>query len=93
MIGGVIASRYGPRMLIAAGLAVAGVGMVLTGLADGIVTAAVWRTLTGIGSGASNVPMMALLAAWFASRRRGQAAGITTVGTSLAMIFAGSLAG
>ncbi|MDO8491239.1 MAG: MFS transporter, partial [Dehalococcoidia bacterium] len=91
VIGGVIAARYGPRMLIAAGLAVAGVGMVLTGLSDGIVTAAVWRTLTGIGSGASNVPMMALLAAWFASRRRGLATGVVVIGSSFALIFVGSL--
>ena len=91
VLGGAIAARYGPRTLIAAGLAVAVVGMVLTGLSNSVVTAALWRTLTGVGSGASNVPMMALLAAWFATRRRGQAAGITTVGTSLAMIFAGSM--
>jgi sugar phosphate permease len=44
-----------------------------------------------MGSGASNVPVMALLAAWFAPRRRGLAAGIGVTGSSLALILLGWL--
>ena len=91
VIGGVVAARYGPRVVIAAGLAVAGVGMLLTGLADGFADAAAWRVLTGIGSGASNVPVMALLASWFATKRRGLASGIAVAGSALGLIFAGAL--
>ncbi len=91
VIGGVVAARYGPRVVIAAGLAVAGAGMLLTGLAAGFPDAAAWRVLTGIGSGASNVPAMALLPAWFAARRRGLASGIAVAGSALGLIFAGAV--
>ncbi len=91
VIGGALAARYGPRAVITGGLALAGAGMLLTGLANGFFLAAVWRALTGIGSGASNVPVMALLASWFAVRRRGFAAGIAVAGSSLALILLGPL--
>lgn len=91
VIGGALAARYGPRAVIAAGLAVSGVGMLLTGLANGFLAAAAWRALTGIGSGASNVPVMGLLVAWFAPRRRGLASGIAVAGSSLGLIFVGPL--
>ncbi|UCG82184.1 MAG: MFS transporter, partial [Dehalococcoidia bacterium] len=90
LIGGAAASRYGPRVVITAGLALAGAAMLLTGLASGFHDAAAWRALTGIGSGASNVPVMGLLAAWFATRRRGLASGIAVAGSSLALILAGA---
>ena len=46
-IGGALAAHLGPRLVIAAGLAVAGAGMLLTGMADGFATAALWRAVTG----------------------------------------------
>jgi sugar phosphate permease len=91
VLGGVLASHVGPRVVIAGGLAVAALGMLLTGLADSFGAALGWRALTGMGSGASNVPVMALLAAWFAPRRRGLAAGIGVTGSSLALILLGWL--
>ncbi|MBN2312025.1 MAG: MFS transporter, partial [Candidatus Hydrogenedentes bacterium] len=89
VLGGALASRFGPRAVIAAGLAVAGISMILTGLAGGIASAAAWRALAGIGSGASNVPVMGLMAAWFAPRRRGLATGIAVAGSSVALILLG----
>ncbi len=89
--GGALATRYGPRTVITIGLALVAVGMLATGLAGGLGTATAWRTLTGVGSGASNVPVMALLAAWFAPRRRGLAAGIGVTGSSFALILLGPL--
>ncbi len=91
VVGGALASRFGPRTVISAGLMVAAVGMLLTGLAGSFSEAMGWRALTGIGSGASNVPMMALLSAWFAQRRRGLAAGVGVTGSSLALILLGPL--
>ncbi len=91
VIGGALAARYGPRAIITAGLALAGGSMLLTGLANGFLAALLWRGLTGIGSGASNIPMMALMAAWFAPRRRGLAVGITVTGSAAGLIFVGPL--
>ncbi len=89
LIGGMLAARYGPRRVIALGVALVGGGMALTGLAGGFLAAAVWRLLTGVGSGASNVPVMGLMTAWFAPRRRGLASGIVVSGSSLAIILIG----
>lgn len=91
VIGGALAARFGPRAVITAGLAVAGVSMLLTGLSNGFLWAAIWRAATGVGSGASNVPVMGLLAAWFAARRRGLASGIAVAGSSFALILVGPL--
>ena len=92
LISGALATRFGPRRVIAAGLALAGVAMALTASAHSLLSASVWRFLTGAGSGASNVPAMALLSAWFAARLRGSAAGIGVAGSSLALIAIGPTA-
>jgi len=91
VLGGALAARYGPRIIITAGLTLAAAGMLLTGLSSSFTSAAVWRALTGIGSGASNVPAMGLLAAWFVQHRRGLAAGVGVTGSSLALIVLGLL--
>ncbi|MCE5252245.1 MFS transporter [bacterium] len=91
VIGGALAARFGPRVVITAGLMLAGASMVMTGLAHGFMAAALWRAVTGVGSGASNVPVMGLMASWFAARRRGFATGIAVAGSSLALIVVGPL--
>jgi MFS family permease len=63
--------------------------MLLTGLSNSFADAAAWRAITGMGSGASNVPAIGLLAAWFVQRRRGLAAGIGVTGSSFALIVLG----
>jgi len=88
-IGGALAARFGPRAVISIGLSLAGGAMIFTGMVDGLLWASVWRTFSGIGSGASNVPVMGLLAAWFAMRRRGLASGVAVSGSSFALILLG----
>jgi len=89
LFGGALAAKFGPRVVIAGGMAVVGLGMLLTGAAQTFLAAGLFRALTGVGSGASNVPVMALLPAWFGPRRRGLAAGIGVAGSSVAMIVVG----
>ena len=91
VIGGFIASRYGPRRVIGVSMLLVGVTMALTGLVNSFQGALVWRVLTGVGSGGSNVPVMALLPAWFAARRRGLATGIAVSGSSLGLMITGPL--
>lgn len=91
VVGGALASRFGPRMVIASALVVAGLGMLLTSAAQEFGLAAVGAFLTGMGSGAGNVATMGLMSAWFGSRLRGLAAGITVSGISLALIVVGPL--
>jgi MFS family permease len=91
LAGGALAARYGPRAVIAVGLLLVSGGMLLTGLAGTFGAALAWRAVTGLGSGASNVPVMGLLAGWFGRRRRGLATGIGVTGSSFALILCGPL--
>jgi sugar phosphate permease len=91
LAGGILASRFGPRAVIAVSLAVAGLAMIFTGLAGGIGVAIAMRFITGLGSGGSNVPVMGLLSSWFAPHRRGMAAGLAVGGSGLAIFIAGFL--
>jgi MFS family permease len=90
VIGGALATRYGPRVVIVIALSLAGMGMLFTGMVNTFFPAVFWRAITGVGSGASNVPVMGLVGAWFAARRRGFATGIAVSGSSIALILIGS---
>jgi MFS family permease len=90
-LGGALASSFGPRRVITAGLVLAGLGMFFTGMSESFITAAFWRVLTGFGSGAANVAVMGMWGAWFPIKRRGLAAGIAVTGSSLGLIFTGLL--
>jgi MFS family permease len=91
LLGGALAAHWGARAVIVAGLAVAAIGMYLTGSVAGVSGAAFWRAVTGIGSGAANVAVMGMWAAWFPPSRRGLAAGIAVTGSSLSFITLGPL--
>lgn len=88
-VGGVLASRFGPRLVVGIGSLVAALGMLLTGLSDGMVMASAARLLTGLGAGTVLVPSVALMSGWFDVRHRGMASGIVSSGASLALVIAG----
>jgi MFS family permease len=88
-IGGLLASRFGARLVVGIGSLVAAAGMVLTGLSTGIATAAAARLLTGLGGGAVLVPSVALMSSWFGARQRGMASAIVSSGSSLALVITG----
>jgi MFS family permease len=90
-IGGLLASRFGPRKVVAVGTFVAAAGMLLTGLSHGLAAASAARLITGLGGGCVLVPSVALMSAWFDVRRRGMASGIVTSGSSLALVIAGPI--
>lgn len=89
LIGGLLASRFGPRIVVTGGVAATAVGMLLTGLAGDIVSASAARLLTGLGNGAALAPSIALMGAWFEPRRLGLASGIVPAGSSFAMVLVG----
>ena len=91
LIGGFLAARYGPRIIIVFSMFLAGITMVLTGLANGFAAALVYRFFTGFGSAGSNIPVMGLVSAWFAPRRRGMAAGFQVGGSGVALVVTGLL--
>ena len=91
LAGGALASRFGARIVVSAGLVVIGIGMIMTGLSEGFTSAALWRAVTGVGSGAANIAVMGMWATWFPPAKRGLASGIAVTGSAFAMIGTGSL--
>jgi len=89
LVGGYLASRFGPRIVISVSLLFTGAAMLLTGLASGFAVALLGRTLAGVGSGGSNVPAMGLVSAWFGRRLRGMASGIAVGGSGIGMVATG----
>jgi MFS family permease len=89
LIGGFLASKFGARVVIVAGITVMAASMIATGASGSLWSVTVWRTVTGMGSGAGNVAAMGLLSAWFSRPRRGVAAGVAVSGSGIALILTG----
>jgi MFS family permease len=86
-----LAARLGSRVLIATALLVVGASMLLMSRAAGYAALVALYAVTGFGSGASNVPVMALVARWFEPARRGRAAGFVAIGSGFAIVASGRL--
>ncbi len=91
LAGGYWAARIGPRRLIFVALLTVGLSMALISRAQGFFAVLVLYAVTGMGSGATNVPVMGLVSSWFASNRRGRAAGFIVIGSGFAIIISGKL--
>jgi MFS family permease len=91
LLCGPAAARLGARRLIFAALVLMATSMFLIARADAFPQVLVLYMLTGVGSGAVNVPVMGLVARWFASRMRGRAAGFVVIGSGFAIIVSGWL--
>lgn len=91
IIGGFLAARFGPRIVITFSLTLMGLTMILTGIARTYNFALVMRTLTGLGNGGAFVPAMALGSIWFSAKKRGIATGIVTAGIGIGFALSGLL--
>ena len=91
LLCGRMTALFGARRLIFLALLLIGASMGLIGLARGMVSVSLLYALTGFGSGAANVPMMGLAAAWFRSAIRGRAAGFMVIGSGFAILLSGRL--
>ena len=91
LVSGHFAGRIGSRKLIFAALLVVGVSMALVSRATGFLAVLVLYMVTGLGSGATNVPVMGLVTAWFSSGLRGRAAGFIVIGSGFAIMMTGRL--
>jgi len=91
IVSGLLASRFGPRIIITIFMLVTSLGMLFTGLAPSFSYALLTCMLMGFGSAGSNVPVMGLVSAWFSPRRRGLASGIVVSGSSFGLLITGIL--
>jgi MFS family permease len=88
---GMLAARYGPRIVISISLLIVGLAMLATGFFPFFDAARLGRFFTGVGSAGANVPAMALISAWFGAKRRGLASGAGVAGSSVGLIVTGPL--
>ncbi|MBE0582795.1 MAG: MFS transporter, partial [Desulfofustis sp.] len=91
LLCGRLTGLFGVRLLIFLALLLVGSSMVIVGCTDRIGLIMVLYCLTGIGSALANVPIMALIAAWFEPAVRGRASGMVVIGNGLGIVMAGHL--
>ena len=88
---GALASRFGTRWVVVAGLFGVAAGLAGTGLADGFVLATAAQALVGVASPAVIVPILAIGGAWFEPSFRGRATGLVVAGGGVGIAAAGLL--
>ncbi len=91
LFAGMIAARYGARVLISLSLCIGGLAMLATGAFPYFDIARGARFFTGVGNAGANVPAMGLVSSWFGPKRRGLASGIAAAGVSVGLIVTGPL--
>jgi MFS family permease len=91
LVSGHLAMKTGPRRFIFFSLLLVGISMALVSQATNFSHVLVLYMLTGVGSGATNVPVMGLVSAWFKARKRGRAAGFIVIGSGFAIMLSGKL--
>ncbi|MBC8208893.1 MAG: YbfB/YjiJ family MFS transporter [Desulfobulbaceae bacterium] len=84
-------TRFGSRRLITVALLVIGLSMLAISQVESLAAIIVFYVITGMGSALANVPIMAMITAWFTKARRGRAAGLVAVGSGFAIILSGQL--
>jgi MFS family permease len=88
---GPLTEKFGYRKVISAALLSIGLSMVLIGNSKSLTTILCLYFLTGMGSGAANVPIMALVSSWFAPEKRGIGTGFVVIGSGFAILLSGKL--
>ncbi|HEX2073750.1 MAG TPA: MFS transporter [Geodermatophilus sp.] len=83
LLWGGLADRYGERVVLTAGLALAAGALTGAALADGPVATGVWLLLAGSGSASVHAASGRLVLGWFPARQRGLAMGIRQMGQPL----------
>ena len=81
---GVLADRFGPRIVLSVGTAIFGVGYLLLSQVTSLWQLYLVFVIIGIGFSPSDVVPLSIVVRWFV-KRRGAMSGITKVGTGLGM--------
>ncbi len=91
LLWGALADRYGERLVLTAGLAIAAGALTGAALADGAVATGLWLLLAGGGSASVHAASGRLVLGWFPPEQRGLAMGIRQAGQPLGVGLAGLL--
>jgi MFS family permease len=91
LIGGVLATRFGPKRIVIASLLCGSLSMFSIGTLSGFFPLAFFAFAMGAGGAGSHISMTTLPMAWFEEKRLGKALGVVTGGTGLGIIVTGLL--
>lgn len=90
-VAGVLASRFGSRLVMGLAMLVTGIALLSTGFSPTFELAFISQVVAGIGSAAAIVPSMALASIWVAPSKRGLATGIVNAGLGISFFVTGPL--
>lgn len=91
LIGGMLATRFGPKRIVIASLLCGALSMFFIGRLSGFFPLLFFNFTMGAGAAGSHISITTLPMAWFEERRLGRALGIVTGGTGLGIIVTGLL--
>jgi len=91
LVGGVLATRFGPKRIVIASLLCGSLSMFSIGKLSGFFPLAFFAFAMGAGGAGSHISMTTLPMAWFEEKRLGKALGVVTGGTGLGIIVTGIL--
>ena len=91
VVAGVLATRYGTRLVIGVSAISGGIALILLGMSPSFVFALVMSSVIGLSLAGLGTPVMGLLVARFDARTRGTAAGIAATGSGFSFIIIGAL--
>ena len=89
MVAGLLAFRFGPRLIITISLIWMAFGMALLSVVNSFALLTLLRFFTGIAGAGGNISMIGLLSSWFSQSRRGLANGILVGGSGIAIAVTG----
>ncbi len=85
-VAGHLGDRFGPRIMVAIGAALLGLGLVTTALIDRLwIGYLTYGLLVGLGAAFAYLPTLAIVGGWF-ERHRGTALGVAAAGTGCGMM-------
>jgi MFS family permease len=91
LIGGVLATRFGPKRIVIASLLCGSLSMFSIGKLSGFFPLLFFAFAMGAGGAGAHISMTTLPMTWFEERRLGRAVGILTGGTGVGIIVTGLL--
>ena len=91
VVMGVLATRYGTRLVIGVSAINGGIALVLLGTSSSFIFALIMSAVVGLCFSGLGTPGMGLLVAWFDAKTRGTAAGIAATGSGFSFIIIGAL--
>jgi MFS family permease len=91
LIGGMLATRFGPKRIVIASLLCGALSMYFIGRLSGFFSLLLLNFAMGAGAAGSHISITTLPMVWFEEKRLGRAVGVVTGGTGLGIIVTGLL--